>query len=254
VSALRAVIVDDEPPARALLARMLAAHPEVAVVAECGDGALAVRAIEEHAPDVVFLDVQMPELDGFAVLRALPPERVPAVVFVTAYDEFALRAFEVHAVDYLLKPFDEERLARSVARVRDRLESRSGDSAAADLGRALAALTARRPFRERLAIRDRDRTFLLPVGEIVWIEAAGKHVQIHAANGSWLVRETLQQIESTLDPDRFVRVSRSAVVPVARIREIRPWARGESVIVLVNGTEVTTSKSYRENLEKLLRG
>lgn len=249
---LRAVIVDDEPPARALLARMLAVHPEVAVVAECGDGALAVRAIEEHAPDVVFLDVQMPELDGFAVLRALPPARVPAVVFVTAYDEFALRAFEVHAVDYLLKPFDEERLARAVERVRGRRESRGTETAAADLG-ALAALAARRPHRERLAIRDRDRTFLLPVGEIVWIEAAGKHVQIHAAHGSWLLRETLQQVEQSLDPDRFVRVSRSAIVPVARIREIRPGLRGESVIVLVNGAEVTTSKSYRENLEKLLR-
>jgi two-component system LytT family response regulator len=288
---IRTVVIDDEPLARGLLVKLLSAQPDIDIVGQAGDGAAAVRLIREAAPDLVFLDIQMPEKDGFEVLEALDPRRIPEVVFVTAYDRYAVKAFEVRALDYLLKPFDEERLTSALARARERLAGRgtaagagaevsgaggaAGSPASAVHGGAnasgaavdppgppilservaalLEALAARRGHRTRLVIREKDRAFLLPVESIDWIEADGKYVVVHAGAQNYLVRETLQAMEESLDPEAFVRISRSAIVGVSRIREVRPWFGGDHLIVMVSGIELVTTKSYRARLASVFR-
>ncbi len=249
---IRALIVDDEPAARRGLRRRLGAFPDLEVVGECEDGAAAVEAIPELAPDLVFLDIQMPGLDGFGVIEAVGLARMPAVVFVTAYDEFALRAFEVNAVDYLLKPIDGQRLQAAVERVRARTPA-SGPGAAARLAAALDELGrhgARRWCR-RLAIRGAGRVRLVEVAEIDRIEAAGNYVQVHQGRTQHLLRETMAGLEGRLDPDQFVRVSRAAIVNIDRVRELQPMFNGDFVVLLKDGTEVAGSRRYRDALQAL---
>lgn len=249
---LRCVIVDDEPLARELLRGMLESYPDVEVVAECGDGRSALGAIRQHRPDLVFLDVHMPKMDGFALIQELDPDDVPEIVFVTAYDRYALRAFEVHALDYLLKPFDEERIDRALARARGQLrQSEDGQ----ELARVLALLEdlgARDRYPERIAIRRSDRTLLQPVADIDWLEADGKHVKIHVGEASYSIREAMARLERQLDPRKFLRVSRSAIVNVDRIREVQPWFHGDHLVVLQNGSQVTTTRTYRSAVNRLL--
>ena len=255
VAPLRAVIVDDEPLARELLVTMLA-DLGVEVLGEAGDGAEAVRVVRALAPDVLFLDVQMPEQDGFGVLGQLRAEvgaeGLPAVVFVTAYDEYALRAFDVHALDYVLKPFDEERLERAVGRARGRAARPADDAAQRRLVALLEELQAPRRWAERLVIRVGERAFFQPVRDIQWLEASGKYVKVHVGKETHTIRETMLELERMLDPAVFIRLSRSAIVNVDRIREVQPWFHGDYVVIMQNGAQVTSTRGYRGALVKLL--
>ncbi len=248
---IRVLIVDDEPPARARVRRHLAADPEFEVVGEAGSGAEAVEAVSRLEPDVVFLDVQMPGLDGFGVVAALDAgDTLPHVVFVTAHDEYAVRAFEVHAIDYLLKPFREQRFTQALERVKERLRGR-GDDVAWRLRDLLAGIGSRPAYLERILVRDGERSVLLDVTRIDWIEAERNHVRLHVGEASHLVRGTITALEGRLDPARFLRIHRSRIVNVERIREIHPWSHGDQLIVLRDGTELIMSRRYRDRLARL---
>lgn len=244
---IRALVVDDEPLSRERIRMLLATHPEIDVIGECSDGRAAVAAIGAQAPDLVFLDIQMPELDGFEVLQALGATRVPAVIFVTAYDAYAIRAFEVNAVDYLLKPVDPARFAAALDRV---LRARPDEV----VERVLSVVESiKRPrYRTRFVVRDARGAFFLPVEAITWLEAADNYVRLHADDASYLLRDTLKNIEASLDPERFVRVHRSAMVNLEKIARVEPWTRGEYAIVLRNGTRLTSSRAYGGAFRALL--
>lgn len=249
---LRCIVVDDEPPARQLLRLMLQDQPSVELVAECATGPQAVAGIREHRPDLVFLDIQMPQQDGFQVLQELSPGEFPAVIFVTAYDRYAVKAFELNAIDYLLKPFDDERLATAIGRARDRLAQRDRAELDRQVAAALAVLRAGDTDRRRLSIKEGDRTYLHRIDEIDWVEADAKYVKIHSGKRTYVMRETMKAMEDRLAGADFVRVSRSAIVNLDRIREIQPWFNGDYVLILQNGTEVTTTKGYRDELTRLI--
>ncbi len=246
---LRAMIVDDEVPARALLREYLGAHADVEVVAECANGFEAVKAAGELAPDLVFLDVQMPKLDGFEVLELLEPR--PAVVFCTAYDEFALRAFEVNAVDYLLKPFSRERLTGALERVRER---RATAPAAAGPSAVALARAAREPGRhvERLLVRDGANVHVIGLDQLDYLEAQDDYVAIHSGGKSWLKHATLAELAEGLDPARFVRVHRSYVVPVDRIARLELYAKDSRVAILRDGRELPVSRAGYARLRELM--
>jgi two-component system LytT family response regulator len=250
---MRVLLVDDESAARRGLRRRLANLPDLAVVGECEDGEAAVAAIAELRPDLVFLDIQMPGLDGFGVIDAVGPAQMPAVVFVTAYDEFALKAFEVNALDYLLKPVDEQRLQAAVARARARPPHADPDWTAR-LAAALQQTAGQGSPRwcRRLAIRGAGRVVLLDVADVDQIESAGNYVQVHQGRKQHLLRETMAGLEARLDPERFVRVSRAAIVNIGRVRELQPMFNGDFVVVLKDGTEVAGSRRYRDALRMLL--
>ena len=252
---VRAIIVDDEPLARDVLRSMLGDEPDIDIVGEAGNGDAAVELIARQAPDVVFLDVQMPERDGFAVLRALDPDRLPVVVFVTAHDQYALRAFDVHALDYLLKPFDEDRLRLTVERVRAHLRRERApgeDPAATRVLRLLDELGAARGWLDRLVIRTEDRVFFVRTRDVDWFEAAGKYIQVHVGKQAHQIREAMTKLEQSLDPRQFVRISRFAIVNVDRIRELQPWFQGEYVVILTDGQRLTTTRGYRDEVNRLL--
>lgn len=249
---LRVLIVDDEPLAREGLRLHLGEHPEVEVVGEASDGEEAVRTIQGLDPDLVFLDVQMPGLDGFGVVESLGAQAMPPVVFVTAYDEFALRAFEAHALDYLLKPVDPDRLGRAVDRA---LEWRRQDRDR-ELERRMAGLLeglrGEGRYLERLAVRSGNRIVFVRVPDIDWIEAAGNYARLHAGKNEYLLRETMTGLEAQLDPRQFMRIHRSTIVRVDRIKELEPLYQGDYVVILEDGTRLTSSRSYRDNLQALL--
>ncbi|HEV8582911.1 MAG TPA: LytTR family DNA-binding domain-containing protein [Thermoanaerobaculia bacterium] len=253
---IRAVIADDEPLARRGIRQLLATHPDVAVVAEARNGRETVQALRALQPDLLFLDVQMPGLDGFAVLREHGAERMPVVIFVTAHDEFAVRAFEAHALDYLVKPVAETRFAEALERARGRLRS----AEAVELARRLAALLAAHDG-ERAAPRIRQRVrvptsageLVLETEEIDWIEADDYYAAIHARGRRHLLREPLASLEQRLDGARFVRVHRSAIVNIDRVRELRSEPAGETVLVLRDGSRVPVSRRRREQVAGLLR-
>jgi two-component system LytT family response regulator len=242
---LRALIVDDEAPARRRIRRLLASESDVTVVGECGDGASAIASITETRPDLVFLDVQMPERDGFDVVKALPPRRLPAVLFVTAYDRYALQAFEVHAVDYLLKPFTGERFRTALDRARERIAQHVQDPALAELARALRNRPA---YLSRLPIRSGGRTLFVNLDAVDWLEAADNYVRVHVGQREHLVRETLATLEAQLDPERFARIHRSAIVRLDGVAEIRPTSHGDAEVVLRNGSRLTASRTWRHRL------
>lgn len=249
---IRTLIVDDEPLARERLASLLSSEPDMEIVGQCRDGEEAVRAITAHTPDLVFLDVQMPGLTGFDVIDAVGPERMPLVIFVTAYDQHALRAFQVRALDYLLKPFDRERFQEALQRVRTQLTKDEGG----DLGRRLLALVKdlRRdqPRTDRLVVKSGGRLFFLRADEIDWIEASGNYVRLHVGPTSHLLRETMNAIEARLDPEKFFRIHRSRIVNMERIQEMQPWLNGEYAVLLRTGTRLTLSRGYREKLQDRL--
>jgi two-component system, LytTR family, response regulator len=254
---MRAVVVDDELPARALLREYLAKSPEVEIVAECANGFEAVKRIGELAPDLVFLDVQMPKLDGFEVLELIAPG--PAVVFVTAYDEFALRAFEVHAVDYLLKPFGRERLAEALVRVRERLAARPAGAplpAAKDASAGALAAEARGPghYVSRVIVRDGAEIHVIPVEQIDYLEAQDDYVAIHVGAKSWLKQQPLSELATTLDPEHFVRVHRSYVLRLDRLARLEPYAKDSRVAVLADGREVPVSRGGYQRLREKMGG
>jgi len=249
---IRALIVDDEPPARELIATLLRDEADVEVVGECANGRRAVAAIRELSPDLVFLDVRMPGLDGFGVLAELPPERWPLVVFVTAYDQHAVRAFEVHALDYLLKPFEYDRLHEAVRRARLKLNQPDGPLEQTRLLALLEELQNKAPSWNRMVVRENGRVIFLKPDEIDWIEADGNYLRLRVGSKSYLLRETMNSAEARLADKKFLRVSRSAVVNLERIKEWQPLFHGDSVLVLKDGTRLTVTRVYREKLERLV--
>lgn len=258
---IRALIVDDEPVAREGIRVLLQDDPEFEVVGECADGREAVEAIQELSPDLVFLDVQMPELDGFGVIEKVGAETMPVVVFVTAYDQYALRAFDVAALDYLLKPYDDERFATAVNRAKSQI--RQGK--VGELSRKLIALLegqagelARHPgagpakYLRRVMLKTGGRVTFLKVAEIDWIEAEGDYVKLHVGKSWHLLRDTMKRLEAQLDPSRFVRTHRSTIVNIDRIKELHPYFHGDYIVVLHDGTELKLSRSRRHALEERL--
>jgi len=245
---LRVLLVDDEPPARRKLRRFLEGARDIEVVSEAGDGPAAIAAIRELRPDLVFLDIQMPGADGFEVIEALDDAR-PQIIFVTAYHEHAVRAFEVEALDYLLKPFDEPRFRAALERARTRIGEREPGLPEAALRRLLEA--ARGGQSQRILVKKDDHSFFVRQDEIDWIEAAGNYVKLHTARGDHLVRGTLAGLEERLDPSRFVRISRGAIVNLDRVAELRPWSHGDRIVVLKDGSELTLSRRYRKRLPEL---
>ena len=260
---IRTIIVDDEPLGRSRIASLLEDEEDIEIIAQCGDGVEALRVIKESSPQLLFLDVQIPELTGFELLDALDRVAPPVVIFVTAHDEFALRAFDVHALDYLLKPFDDDRFHHALDRARAQLRDRN----AASLRRRLRDFlhetnelregepSAGHPPRRltRIVVKEGDRILFLKVDDVDWIEAADYYAKIHVGNSTYLIRETLANLEVQLDPERFVRIHRSTIVNLDRVQEMQPWFHGAFVVILVDGTELRLSRSRREHLQTLLQ-
>ncbi|HSC27347.1 MAG TPA: LytTR family transcriptional regulator DNA-binding domain-containing protein [Vicinamibacterales bacterium] len=248
----RVLIADDEPLARERLRTLLGDEPWVQIAAECQSGVETIEAIARHSPDLVFLDIQMPDATGFDVIAAIEPGRMPLVVFVTAFDEYALRAFDVHALDYLLKPFDRERFQQTLNRARQQLERRpNGDfeQRLIDLVRDLKPPDNRRP---RFVIKAGGRVFFVRADEVDWIESAGNYVKLHVGTDAHLMRETMSALEARLDPAIFFRIHRCHIVNIERVKELQPWFNGEYVVFLQNGTRLTLSRGYRDKLQERL--
>ena len=246
---IRALIVDDEPLARRRIRRFLDRNGSVDVIGECGDGMSAISAICDKKPDLVFLDVQMPEMTGFDVIRKVGPEQMPVTIFVTAYDRYALRAFDANAIDYLLKPFGHERLDRALKRAQERMAGRLN---VRDLQTVLATWETQKPkYLERLTVAENGRILLIEAKEIDWIGACGNYAQIHAGHRTYEIRQTLVALEGRLDPREFARIHRSTIVNIRRIREIQPWFRGHHLVILHNGQELRMSRYQREVAERL---
>jgi two-component system LytT family response regulator len=270
---MRVLIVDDEPIARRRISRLLKLEDDVEVVNEVGSGTDAVAAIREQKPDLVFLDVQMPDLDGFGVVSALgDPEAMPAIVFVTAYNEYAVKAFDVNAVDYVLKPFDGERFRSAFQRARTTLEQKNSAEAGRRIKALLEevlgeqraqALTAggvanvatpaptvpRARYLDRLMVKHDGRVFFVKVADVDWFEASGNYVRVHVGRVSHLIRETMHGIEAQLDPNLFARIHRAVIVNMDRIRELQPWFAGDYIVILRDGRQLKLSRTYREALQ-----
>jgi two-component system LytT family response regulator len=238
-----------------MVRKMLLRSADVEIVGECENGYEAITAIKKSRPDLVFLDVQMPEMDGFGVIDAIKEEQLPHIIFVTAYDQYAVRAFDVHALDYLLKPFDEERFAEALERAKRQI--RRGDESTDWRGRILALLAegqASALYLERLIIKTGGRVFFLKTEEVKWIEAEGNYVALHTGKKKYLFREAISSLAAQLDPRKFQRIQRSTIVNIEYIRELQPWFRGDYKVILHDGTELKLSHRYRENLTKYLGG
>jgi two-component system LytT family response regulator len=251
MSEIRTLTVDDERVARLGLRREIERDPELTLVAECAHGREAVDAIVALRPELVVLDLQLPELDGFGVVQAVGADRMPTLIFATAYDQYALRAFEAHALDYVLKPFDSERMQKALARAKKQIRATNLDH----LGERLQALIdgARRPEGlQRIVVRNAGRISFLNVDEIDWAEAADNYVQLHVAQDTHLVHGTLTKLEASLNQDQFLRVHRAVIVNVSRIQALEPLPHGEYNIVLSNGTTLTSGRTYRERLSRLV--
>jgi two-component system LytT family response regulator len=261
---LRVVVVDDEAIARRRITRLLQSEPGVTVVAECADVDAAVETIRNEAPDLVFLDIQLPERDGFGVIEAVGAEHMPAVIFVTAHDQYAIRAFEVHALDYLLKPFSPERFRESLQRATSRLSR-----AEAEHGRNLADLLdsvraeqsklerlilgSREGYLQRLLVKAHNRMIFVRSSDVTWFEAEGNYVRVHVGRESYVVRDTMNNLETKLDPSQFLRIHRSTIVNIDHVKEMHMWFAGDYIVVLQDGTELKLSRGYREKMEERLK-
>jgi two-component system LytT family response regulator len=246
---LRAIIVDDQELARSFLRELLRAHPEIEIAAECANGFEAVKAVAECPPDLLFLDVQMPKLDGFEVLELIDSTQpAPAVIFVTAYDQYAMRAFDAHAVDYLLKPFSAERFERALARAKSRLgEARLPAGLAAE-----ARPSAERP--QRMVVRDGTRVHIIPLDKLDYVEAQDDYVALHSGGKSYLKQQPIAALEASLDGTRFVRIHRSAIVNLERIARIEPYAKDSRIAILADGTRLPVSRSGYARLLEAMEG
>lgn len=260
-SIMRVLIVDDEELGRDCVRLALHGVPDVQVIGECATGAGAVEAIVTDAPDLVLLDVQMPEMDGFEVIERVGRARMPLVVFITAHDEHALHAFDVHALDYVLKPFDDERVREAVERARWLIETRRGERADADAGALTERLTT--PQRDsdvprakaitRITVKRDGRAYFVPVREIDYIEAAGNYVKLHVRGAAHPLRATVRSLVTQLDPLRFTRIHKSTIVNVERVREVQPWFGGDYVAILHDGTQLRVSRTYVQELLRPFR-
>jgi two-component system LytT family response regulator len=266
---ITAIIVDDEELARRGIELRLGEHPDIKVVAQCANGREALEAISQHEPQLMFLDIQMPVMSGFDVLARIPHESMPIVVFVTAFDQFALTAFEAQALDYLLKPINEARFRQTLARVRSLIEQRNALAQREQLmgllantqgTRALDAASLQREsagrsreYAEILPIRDDTDTVRVAVASIDWIDAAGDYMCVHAEGRTYVLRETMKSLEAILDPKVFQRVHRSTIVNISRVRRLRPHTNGEYFLTLEDGQEIKLSRSYRDRVDQLLQ-
>jgi len=257
---IRTLIVDDEPLARRNLRLLLESDPQIEILDECRNGREAVKAINTLSPDLIFLDIQMPEMDGFDVLEHVGPDQIQAIIFVTAFDQYALKAFDVHALDYLLKPFDDERFGHALRRAKTQIEAREINR----LSKRLLALlderetqrvssTRRHDYLTRLMIKVTGRVVLLKVDEIDFIEADGNYAKLHVGKKAHLLREKMHDLEQRLDPARFVRIHRSVIVNLDRIKEMHPHFNGDYIVVLNDGRQLRLSRTRRENLEARLK-
>jgi len=266
---IRAILVDDEPLATRGMKLRLQEFPEIEIVAECANGREAVKEIRALTPDLVFLDIQMPGIDGFGVVRALIGAPAPMFIFVTAYDKFAIEAFEANALDYLVKPVEEERLKDAIHRAREALKSRVAASRESRLVELLASLseedrdqikelisdpgwTDQDRYTDRLSFKDGSKVVMLNADDIEWIDAAGDYMCIHAGGKTHIIRETMKTLQQRLDPARFQRVHRSAIVNVAKVKELHPHSNGEYFLILENGAELKLSRSYKEVVARFL--
>ena len=255
---IKTIIADDEPLAREKIRIMLEEDPDIELIGEFSDGIETVSAIQERQPDLVFLDVQMPELNGFGVLEALSDSHLPTIIFVTAFDQYALRAFEVHALDYLLKPFDRQRFQKALQRAKAHLLKEKSGEVNEKLLTLLEDLKSEKnnnyekKFLDRLVIKSGGRVTFLKTEEIDWIEAAGNYVRLYIGKDSHLLRDTMNNIQAKLDPEKFLRIHRSTILKIERIKELQPWHHGEYVVTLEDGRQLTSSRSYRHQLGTLL--
>jgi two-component system, LytTR family, response regulator len=252
-SKLRVLIVDDEAPARRKILRLLRQELDVQVVGEADGAEEAIAAIDKNKPELVFLDVQMPGADGFDVVAAIPPENMPRVIFVTAHDRFALKAFEVHAFDYLLKPFSEERLRAALERARKE-RTQPSDGLASQLQQLVKQLQKERSFPQHILVQENGRAYFVAARDIAWAEANGNYVQLHCGPKTHTLRGTLEAMRDVLDPKAFVRINRSSVVNLEAIREMQPWFHGEYKVVLKDGKELRWSRRYVKDRPELVRG
>lgn len=248
---LRALIVDDEPLARERVRTFLQDIPDAEILAECANGSEALQAIVQHQPDIVFLDVQMPGMTGFEVLRSLPDDVHPAIIFTTAHDEFAIEAFDVNAADYLLKPYKPARFQQAVERARRALESRTSAPSNRRLSQWLEQRSPTPPGQRRIMVRDNDRVVFVRLDDIDWIEAAGNYAILHVGKVSHIVRETMSRLEENLPPELFFRASRSAFVHLQRLRELQPLPGGQHVVVLNDGQKITMTRPLRDIQERM---
>ena len=251
---IRTLIVDDEPLAREKVRMLLGRDSDIEIVGECAGGEEAIEAIRKMSPELLFLDIQMPGPDGFEVLKTVGAERIGAVVFVTAYDQHALRAFEVHALDYLLKPFANRRFKETLQRAKEHLGRNHNGVLTHQLQSLLSDLNGSHKYLERLVIKAAGRVSFVKVKEIDWIEAAGNYVSLHVGRNTHLLRQTMNGIEVQLDKQKFVRIHRSTLVNLERIKELSPLFHGDYVVTLHDGTRLTLSRNYRENLSQILKG
>lgn len=250
---IRVMIVDDEPPARRNLRALLKRDADIALVKECGNGQDAVESIRALQPDLVFLDVQMPELDGFAVLEQLVGHPLPAIIFVTAYDQYALQAFEVSALDYLLKPFSDERFRKALEQAKRQIAQQDASELGKKLLRLMGEVKADAPrYVTRLMVKTTGRVIFVRTDEIDWIEAQDNYVRLHTGGKAHLLRQTMNELEASLNPAQFTRIHRSTIVNLDRVKELHPHFNGESLVVLADGTELKLTRSRREALEQQL--
>ncbi|UCD37223.1 MAG: response regulator transcription factor [Fidelibacterota bacterium] len=248
---IRVLIIDDEPLARNLIRKYLKDETDIEIVGEAGDGAQAIALIRQLAPDLIFLDIQMPEMSGFGVIENLAVGQIPHIIFVTAYDQYALRAFEVHALDYLLKPFNKPRFRDALQHARDRLAYEPPTVMTKRIEQLLEQMQARSKYPQRIPVKEAGHVRFVRVADIDWIEAAEKYAHLHTAQKTYLIRESMKRLEEVLDPDTFCRVHRSRIVNIDRISEIQPYRKGDYVIILANGIRIFTGKKYREFIRAL---
>jgi two-component system, LytTR family, response regulator len=251
-SEIRTIIADDESLGRKKLRILLAAEPGIHVVAECSDGPKTIAAVRDYEPDLLLLDIQMPGADGFEILESVPADRLPVVIFTTAYDQYALRAFEAHALDYLLKPFDQERLHRAIERARMEILKASDSRVASRILDFLSEAKAKSPAEKRLVIKAGGRVVFLDLEEIEWVEAAANYVKLNVGKESYLLRERIGRVSERLDPGQFVRIHRSVIVNVGKIKGLLPCNSGEYIVVLKSGKELSCSRGYRAGLQQLI--
>lgn len=249
---IRTIVADDEPLARKKLRMLLDAEAGLEVVAECADGQQTIAAVHAHKPQLLLLDIRMPDADGFQVLSQIPRDEMPIVVFTTAYDQYAIRAFEAHALDYVLKPFDEERLHHAIERVRSELVKSNGHRRDQIIDREPAIRGTSQHVDRRLVIKTGGRVVFLDLDEVDWIEAAANYVKVNVGKDSYLLREAISRISEKLDPGRFVRIHRSTIVNIGKIKELQPCDSGEYIAILKNGKGLSCSRTYRTQLQQLI--
>lgn len=255
---IRALIVDDEPLARRGIRRLLQSAPDIEIVGEAGNGQEAIAAVGKQKPDLVFLDIQMPLLDGFSVIEKISLANLPEIVFVTAFDEYAIHAFEINALDYLLKPIDAERFGKCLERARGRIKNSKDEKLVDKISSLLQSLeraesNAEKNFLERIVVKNAGRIFFIDTNEIIWISSEGNYVKIHTKNKAHLLRETMDGLENKLNPRQFLRLRRSTIVRIAEIKELHPLFNHEFAVILKDGTELVSSRRYRQNLNFLLK-